>query len=123
MKSSETTTLRGVLRPAVRVGLRLRLPTAAARRQRRWAEMAAASRLPAYADLSATRTVVVRAHLTPRDPIAEHGSTLGRELAFVISHTIHHNAAIALLVHGLGHRRLPPRFGLAPGSPALAGAA
>ena len=40
-------------------------------------------------------------------------TTLGRELAFVISHTIHHNALIAILVKLLGHS-VPATFGYAP---------
>jgi uncharacterized damage-inducible protein DinB len=43
-------------------------------------------------------------------------STLGRELAFVLSHTIHHQAVIALLLttHGVA---VPERFGYAPSTP------
>jgi hypothetical protein len=43
-------------------------------------------------------------------------STLGRELAFVLSHTIHHQAVIALLlaIRGLD---VPDRFGYAPSTP------
>ena len=46
-------------------------------------------------------------------------STVGRELMFVISHTIHHNALIARL---LDERAIDmgPRFGLAPATPVLA---
>jgi uncharacterized damage-inducible protein DinB len=47
------------------------------------------------------------------------GSTVARELAFVISHTVHHSAAIALLATRMGPCRLPARFGLAPSTPAL----
>ena len=43
-------------------------------------------------------------------------STLGRELAFVCSHTIHHFAILALLLHDRGVR-VPPRFGYAPSTP------
>jgi hypothetical protein len=45
-------------------------------------------------------------------------SSVGRELMFVISHTIHHNALIA---HLLDERAIDmgPRFGLAPGTPVL----
>jgi uncharacterized damage-inducible protein DinB len=43
-------------------------------------------------------------------------STLARELAFVSSHTIHHFALIALLLHEMGVR-VPPRFGYAPSTP------
>ena len=43
-------------------------------------------------------------------------STLARELAFVVSHTIHHQAIIGLLlaVHG---RTVPERFGHSPSTP------
>lgn len=40
-------------------------------------------------------------------------TTVGRELAFVVSHTIHHNALIAVLVKLLGVR-VPADFGYAP---------
>ena len=43
-------------------------------------------------------------------------STLGRELAFVLSHTIHHQATIAavMALHGV---EAPDRFGFAPSTP------
>jgi hypothetical protein len=43
-------------------------------------------------------------------------STLARELAFVISHTIHHQALIAVLLAIRGHG-VPDRFGYAPSTP------
>ena len=43
-------------------------------------------------------------------------STLARELAFISSHTIHHFALVALLLHDMGVR-VPPRFGYAPSTP------
>jgi uncharacterized damage-inducible protein DinB len=43
-------------------------------------------------------------------------STIARELAFVLSHTIHHFAIVALLLHDMGVR-VPPRFGYAPSTP------
>ena len=43
-------------------------------------------------------------------------STLGRELAFVASHTVHHFAIIALLLHEMGIA-VPQRFGYAPSTP------
>jgi uncharacterized damage-inducible protein DinB len=43
-------------------------------------------------------------------------STLGRELAFVNSHTIHHQAMIAVLL-SLAGLDLPDRLGLAPATP------
>jgi len=43
-------------------------------------------------------------------------STIGRELVFVTSHTIHHNAVVAYLLkaHGI---EMGPRFGVAPATP------
>ena len=46
-------------------------------------------------------------------------STVGRELAFVISHTIHHFAVIALLLWQMGVA-VPARFGYAPSTPSAA---
>lgn len=46
-------------------------------------------------------------------PIVSVRSTLGRELIFLLSHTVHHNALIALMAaaHGV---RTPDHFGWAP---------
>jgi uncharacterized damage-inducible protein DinB len=44
-------------------------------------------------------------------------STVARELMFVINHTIHHNATMALLLSEIG-TDLPHRFGVAPATPA-----
>jgi uncharacterized damage-inducible protein DinB len=43
-------------------------------------------------------------------------STLAREMLFVISHTIHHQALIAVLLSAAG-RSVPDTFGLAPSTP------
>lgn len=43
-------------------------------------------------------------------------STVGRELVFVLSHTIHHQAIIALLLASAGEEA-PERFGVAPSTP------
>lgn len=43
-------------------------------------------------------------------------STLRRELAYVISHTIHHHAVIAMLLSMAGGQ-VPDSFGLAPSTP------
>jgi uncharacterized damage-inducible protein DinB len=40
-------------------------------------------------------------------------SSLGRELQFLLGHTVHHNALIAMIVHGNGFK-LPTGFGVAP---------
>lgn len=46
-------------------------------------------------------------------------TTVGRELAFVISHTIHHSALVAVLLERAEHE-VPDRLGLAPTTPDLA---
>jgi len=48
----------------------------------------------------------------------ETPTMFGRELVFVLSHTVHHQAIIALLLATEG-RRTPTRFGLAPSTPTL----
>jgi uncharacterized damage-inducible protein DinB len=48
-------------------------------------------------------------------PSTEMQTTVGRELAFVLSHTIHHNALIAVMAQTLGVP-IPDRFGYAPGT-------
>ena len=60
--------------------------------------------------------VEVVAQLAPDSRPIMMTSTIGRELAFVISHTIHHNATINVL---LQERRvaLPARFGFAATTP------
>lgn len=46
-------------------------------------------------------------------PPIQASSSIGRELSFVISHTIHHNAVVAVAVRALGVA-LPVGFGYAP---------
>lgn len=57
----------------------------------------------------------VRVAVMPRrdGDAVEVGSTLARELAFVLSHTVHHNAMIRGMVVLLG-RPMPGAFGYAP---------
>jgi uncharacterized damage-inducible protein DinB len=77
-------------------------------------------RLGERSDAVRSRAVVVRTRLEAGLGTTEFTSTVGRELAFVLSHTIHHSAVIALLLHRIAPRPgLPARFGLAPGTPAL----
>ncbi len=52
----------------------------------------------------------------------ETASSLGRELVFVLSHTIHHNALIAAMCKTLGIPT-PARFGYAPATIAYLGGA
>jgi uncharacterized damage-inducible protein DinB len=61
---------------------------------------------------SAERAVTFPTLITPERPATLVRSTLARELAFVIQHTIHHCALIALLLEWQGVRT-PYGFGLA----------
>ena len=63
------------------------------------------------------RPVVVRTRLHAGMSAVEVLSSLEREVSFVIAHTIHHCATIAVLA-GVTPARLPERFGLAPSTPA-----
>ena len=83
----------------------------------------AAIRLGRHTEATLGRPLVVRSLLAPGGPVVECRSSVGRELAFVISHTIHHAAQIAILAHRVGASRLPARFGLAPTTPSPAEAA
>lgn len=80
----------------------------------------AAERLSALDDRWLPGLIQVRAQLTHAARPRMLRSTIGRELAFVISHTIHHCATIHALLERRAHR-LPARFGLAPATPALVG--
>jgi hypothetical protein len=51
--------------------------------------------------------------LGPSGPPLVVATSLGRELAFVLGHTIHHNALIAIMAKTLGVP-LPKHFGYAP---------
>lgn len=62
---------------------------------------------------SSTEPVRVRVILTRDGEAVDVRSTLGRELAFVLSHTIHHNALVRGMAGVLG-APLPPTFGYAP---------
>lgn len=50
---------------------------------------------------------------SPNRPAVELLTTPDRELAFVLSHTIHHNALIAVIAAAVG-AAVPPGFGYAP---------
>jgi hypothetical protein len=64
--------------------------------------------------------VAVTAIVFPDGQAVRGWSSLGRELAFVLSHTIHHQAIVALLLEGHGHRLADDRFGVAPSTPTRA---
>jgi uncharacterized damage-inducible protein DinB len=54
--------------------------------------------------------------ISPAEDAVTGWSTLARELAFVVSHTIHHQAIIGLLLAVHGHT-VPDRFGHSPSTP------
>lgn len=60
-----------------------------------------------------TRTVRVPSIIAGDGTSIETRSSLGRELAFVLSHTVHHNALVAAICRTLGIP-IPDRFGYAP---------
>lgn len=62
-----------------------------------------------------SRRICVRGLIDARVPGIEADSTVGRELLFVLSHTIHHNAMIAHTAHRMG-ASVSAEFGLAPGT-------
>ncbi len=66
-----------------------------------------------------TRPIVVRVQLEQRGPEVAVESTIERELAFLLSHTVHHNAILALLLEQAGIAA-PHRFGVAVSTPAPA---
>lgn len=72
--------------------------------------LAVASRIGRISGETLSRAVTVKSEL---DGSCEHGSTLGRELEFVHSHTIHHHALIAEKLRA-NAVVLPREFGVAP---------
>jgi uncharacterized damage-inducible protein DinB len=73
-------------------------------------------RLATISSNTLAQPVAVPCALDARGSALIAKSTVARELAFVISHTIHHFAVIALLLRDLGIS-VPPRFGYAPTTP------
>lgn len=71
--------------------------------------------------VSLDRRVEVAGALETDGPEAHAASSAARELAFVVSHTIHHMALIALLLWEQGIS-VPPRFGYAPSTPSTSAA-
>jgi len=62
---------------------------------------------------SVDRALLLSAQVTARGDRVTVASSLGRELVFALSHTIHHNALIAFMAAMLGVET-PPGFGYAP---------
>ncbi|MDX2117851.1 MAG: hypothetical protein SFY96_06700 [Planctomycetota bacterium] len=73
-------------------------------------------RLRSLADVGGTRQIAVEVMPAPGRPIQLVTSTIERETAFVMSHTIHHIAIMRQLVARAGKDRCP-QIGLAPGTP------
>jgi uncharacterized damage-inducible protein DinB len=69
-----------------------------------------------WGDRSLDEPLLVRSLLTRSGESVTGWSTLGREIAFVTSHTIHHQAVIGVLLslRGVG---VPEAFGYAPSTP------
>jgi uncharacterized damage-inducible protein DinB len=88
-------------------------PEFAAARLRR-----AISRLGGVADYLLDRPLTLVAQIDQTGQRVRVATSVGRELTFVISHTIHHSAMIAVLLEQAG-QDLPARFGVAPTTPAL----
>jgi len=59
------------------------------------------------------RPIQLLSTLSPDAPAIRVQSSVGRELVYVLAHTIHHNALISAMVKTLGGW-LPDRFGYAP---------
>ena len=74
------------------------------------------SALEAWPARSVDEPIVVSAMLSPTSSPMTTWSTLARELAFVVSHTIHHQAIIGVLLVVHGHT-VPERFGHSPSTP------
>jgi uncharacterized damage-inducible protein DinB len=70
-------------------------------------------RLDALADCPADQPMRLEAQVDCSGDAVEVTSSLGRELVFVLQHTIHHQAIVALLLAARGIA-IPPRFGYAP---------
>jgi uncharacterized damage-inducible protein DinB len=63
--------------------------------------------------LEADREVRVREECAPAETVAWGGSSMVRELEFLLSHTVHHYALIGVICQ-LGGHTLPKDFGMAP---------
>jgi uncharacterized damage-inducible protein DinB len=71
------------------------------------------SRLEALVGRPADQPLLLKVQVDGHGATVEVASSLGRELVFVLQHTIHHQAIIALLLAARGVT-VPPRFGYAP---------
>jgi uncharacterized damage-inducible protein DinB len=76
----------------------------------------ASARLAQNRDDLLPRPLVLKAQIAEDGRSIQVPTTVGRELAFVISHTIHHSALVAVLLEHADHD-VPARLGLAPTTP------
>ena len=72
--------------------------------------------LETWSTRSLDETIRVTSMISPSGAAVTGWSTLARELAFVVSHTIHHQAIIGVLLAIHGHA-VPDRFGHSPSTP------
>lgn len=72
--------------------------------------------LTTWPERSIEEPIVVSTALSKAGRPLTTWSTLARELAFVVNHTIHHQAIIGVLLAVQGHA-VPERFGHAPSTP------
>jgi uncharacterized damage-inducible protein DinB len=101
---------------------RLRGTLVESRREAALLEILRLQRRVAELDPSLWRAPLMLMSLDSDSPVAVAQSSVARELAFVVSHTIHHCAIIAFLLRELGVP-IPNRFGFAPSTPAPAASA
>jgi uncharacterized damage-inducible protein DinB len=73
--------------------------------------------LQRWADRPLDEPVAVAAMMSSNGHSVSGWSTLARELAFVMSHTVHHQAIIALLLEQQGFDVPGERFGYSPSTP------
>ena len=78
----------------------------------------ASARFAAYSDALLDQPVALIAQIGTDGAAIHVASTIGRELAFVVSHTIHHSALVAVLLEH-ADCDVPDRLGLAPTTPDL----
>jgi hypothetical protein len=79
----------------------------------------AAARLRGYVGPLSDRPLLLVAQVSAGGAVVKVPTSAGREAAFLISHTIHHSALVAVLLEH-GERDVPARLGLAPTTPELA---
>jgi uncharacterized damage-inducible protein DinB len=72
--------------------------------------------LEAWSTRSLDEPIRVTSMISPAGDAVTGWSTLARELAFVVSHTIHHQAIVGVLLSVHGHS-VPERFGHSPSTP------